>query len=417
MPATVERPRRRTILSRAPAWPRGPTLVSASSGDPAEAPTEVRLRDLRPTEAPVVIIGRVISAQRRQVTRRSGGGTLPVLSGLLSDGTATVRFTWWDPPSEEIERGTVLRAGPVQVREFRGRPEVSFTWRTRVAPASESELPVLNAGDLELRTIATLSDGDEGIRLEARVGRVEARSVTVGEERRQLHEGLLFDASGSVAFTAWTDFSLREGEAVRILGGYVRAFRGRPRLTLDERSHVERIPATGLPSLAEWKTATPQSVAVVEAAHGGESVALEGVVVALVPPSGIVYRCPQCQRPVSQGLCRVHGAVAGVPDLRSRLALDDGTGSATVNLERPDTERLAGLSLSEALDRLRATPDPTLIEERIFEATFGRRLRVRGRVVVDDFGATVYPDAIEPVPRVPTTGAVELRTRLERRAP
>jgi ssDNA-binding replication factor A large subunit len=226
--------------------------VADVPADTGSAPAEVRLRDLRPTDVPVIVIGRVVSAERREITRRSDGGRRPVLSGLLSDGTATVRFTWWDPPAEEIERGTVLRAGPVQVREYRGKAEVSFNWRTRVAPASERELPDLGPDDLERRTVASLAEGDEGFQMEARVASVTARTVTVGEERRQLYEGVLFDATGAVGYTAWSDFALREGAPLRVIGGYVRSFRGRLRLTLDERSHVERLGSDTLPSMTEW---------------------------------------------------------------------------------------------------------------------------------------------------------------------
>jgi replication factor A1 len=359
----------------------------------------------------VIVIGRVVSAQRREITRRSDGGRTNVLSGLLSDGTATVRFTWWDPPADEIGRGTVLRAGPVQIREYRGRPEVSFTWRTRVAPASESELPELGPEELEVRTVAELTDGDEGFRLEARVGVVAARTVTVGEERRQVHEGLLFDRTGTVAYTAWSDFGLAEGESIRVIGGYVRSFRGRAQLTLDERSHLERTAGSHLPSLEQWRRRGPATIAAVEAEGGGESITIQGIVLAVVPPSGIVYRCPSCQRPTLEGLCRTHGAVAGVADLRSRLGLDDGTGAATVNLDRAQTERLTGVTLESALGLLRTQPDPSRLDETLFESVFGRRLQIRGRATRDDFGLTVYPDRVEPVAIVPAALA-PLKARL-----
>ena len=362
-------------------------------------PLELRLKDLRPTDRPVVIVARIVSAQRREITRRSDGGRRPVMSGLLSDGTATVRFTWWDPPSEEVERGTVLRAGPVQIREFRGRAEVTFNWKTRVAPASEGELPSLRAEDLPVARIGTLADGDEGFRLEARVAKVQPKTVSVGEERRLLYEGLLLDASGSVGFTAWSDFRLVPGAAIRIVGGYVRAFRGRPQVILDERSHVESIDGRALPTLDDWQRAGPTPIALVGAARGADHVVLEGVVVGLSPPSGLVYRCPTCRRSVTKGLCRQHGAVPGEADLRARIVLDDGTAAATVNAGLDDTERLWGRTLAQCLARLREQPDASLLEEQLFEALFGRRLRVSGRASSDDFGVTLYPETLTELPR------------------
>lgn len=375
-------------------------------------PKEVRLRDLRPTTDPVVVLARVVAAQRRDVTRKSDGGRRPVLSGLLSDGTATVRFTWWDPPPEGVDRGTVLRAGPVQVREWQGRPEISFTWRTRVEEASAVELPALAADDLPARRVTDLAGGDEGFRLEVRVVRVDAKTVSVGEERREVHEGIVADASGTIAFTAWTDFRLRPDEALRISGGYVRAFRGRPQLTLDERAHVERIPGDALPDAAMLRAAAPRPIAELEASRGSELASVEGLVVGLLPPSGLVHRCPTCRRTVTKGLCRLHGSVEGVPDLRARIVLDDGTGALTLNAGRAETEQLWGRTLEQCLAQLRSQPDPTVLEEQLFAALFGRRLRASGRATADDFGLTLYPRELEPT-GPPTLAAIaRLRARL-----
>ena len=346
------------------------------------------------------------------MTRRSDGSRRPLLSGLLSDGTATVRFTWWDPPKDAIERGTVVRAVGAEVREFRGRPEVTFTFRTRVGPASPAELPRLVPEEIPVRTVRELQAPDEGFRLQVRVVRVAPRTVSVGEERRVVHEGLLADRSGAIALSSWSDFGLRAGEAIEIVGGYVRHFRSRPQLVLDERSSVRRIDGTELPEATELLSAPPRSIARVEDEGGGEAVAVEGIVVGLLPPSGLVYRCPTCHRSVKSGLCRVHGTVDGQPDLRSRIVLDDGTGALTVNAGRDDTERLAGFTLEEVRRRLREQPDPSLVEEQLLERLLGRRLRVRGAGTKDDFGVTLTPDSIETVEIDLASCAAELAARL-----
>jgi replication factor A1 len=360
----------------------------------------------------VLIVARVLTAERREVTRRSDGGRRPVLSGLLSDGTATVRFTWWDPPAGGIERGTILRAGNVQVREFQGRPELSFNWRTRVEPAGEGDLPRIRPEDLPARTLAQIAPGDEGFRLEVRVVRVRPKTVSVGEERRLILEGTLADRTGTVGFTAWTDLHLKDGEALRLTGVYARGFRGRAQLVLDERTHAERFSGDGLPDARLSQAPDPTAVAEVEAAHGGDWLAVEGIVVALSPPSGVVYRCPTCQRSVTKGLCRLHGAVTAVADLRSRVVLDDGTGALTLNLGRAPTERLWGRSLDQALESLREVPDPDRLTELLFESLFGRRLKATGRASLDDFGVTVEPESVEEVRFDPAPRLAELERRL-----
>ena len=381
----------------------------------AKAAVELRLRDLRPMDAPVIIVARIVSAQRREITRQSDGSRRPVLSGLLSDGTATVRFTWWDPPAEEIEPGMILRAGPIQLRQFRGRPEISFNWKTRVAPASEADLPELSPDELPSRKVADLSDGDEGFRIEVRVARVGEKTVSVGQERRLLWEGVVFDVGGSIPFTAWSDFHLTEGGTFRILGAYVGEFRGRPQLILDERAHIQRAEIPGLPTLDSWRTPLPVSIGLLEAARGSGHGTVVGVVVGLSPPSGLVYRCPTCGRGVSGGLCRTHGGVEGVADLRARIVLDDGTGALTLNLDRAATEALWGHTLEEAMARLRERPDPGRIEEEIHSAVFGRRLSATGRSTADDFGLTLYPDEVHAVAAGPPSDLSHLRAEVEGR--
>ncbi len=382
--------------------------------EPTSAPEipEVRLKDLSPSVSPVELVARIVLAERREVTRRTDGSRRPLLSGLLSDGTASVRFTWWDPPREGVERGTVVRAVGAEVREFRGRPEVSFTWRTRIGSASPAELPRVDAESIPFRTVRELAAPMEGFRVEVRILRVAPRTVTVGTERRVLFDGLAADRTGAIVLSAWSDFGLRAGEAVRIAGGYVRSFRGRSQLVLDERASVVRIEGNELPDPASLLMGPPRSIARVEDEGGGETVAIEGIVVGLLPPSGLVYRCPTCERSVKNGLCRIHGSVEGQPDLRARIVLDDGTGALTVNAGRADTERLSGLTLEEARRRLRERPDASLIEEEILERLLGRRFRIRGQGTKDDFGVTVSPESIEPVDVDLDATAQELAARL-----
>ena len=390
-----------------------PTSLLMAAESAPTGPAETRLRDLRAAAGNVVeVVARVVTAERREVTRKSDGSRRPLLSGLLSDGTATVRFTWWDPPREGVERGVVLRAVGAEVREFRGRPELAFTWKTRVAPGSPAELPRVDEEGFPFRTVQDLRPADEGFRLEVRVVRIGAKTVTVGTERRMVHEGLVADRTGAIALSAWSDFGLRAGEAVRIAGAYVRGFRGRSQLVLDDRSLVVRIEGNDLPDPAQFLRSPPRSIAEVEDEGGGEAIAVEGVVVGLLPPSGLVYRCPTCHRSVKSGICRVHGQVEGQADLRARIVLDDGTGALTVNANRHDAEKLWGVTLEEAQAKLRNQPDPSILEEEMLEALLGRRLRVRGVGTKDDFGITLTPESIDRVDIDLDSAAEELSARL-----
>lgn len=392
-------------------------LAGRQSMEPTAEPgslPEIRLKDLRAGLPPVHILGRIVALSRREVTTRTDGRRRSVLSGLLSDGTATVRFTWWDPPAEGVDRGTVLRAVNAQVREFRARAELSFGWSTKIEPASELELPSVDPRSVPLRRVSELALQDDPFRLEVRVRDVSPRTVTVREERRTIYSGHLTDGSGTVPFTAWVDFRLKPGDVIRVMGGYVRLFRGVPEVTLDERSHVEGLPPDAVPSSPKSADAL-LSIGVAEGRGTGALVTIEGLAVGLAPPSGIVRRCPTCARALRAGTCGIHGAVPGVADLRARLVLDDGTGAATVSLPQEATEQVSGLTLSQALEMVRSDSTEARVEGELRRRLLGKRFRVSGGTRVDEFGLSVAATGIEPIQVDPRTAVAALSHALSER--
>jgi replication factor A1 len=138
--------------------------------------------------------------------------------------------------------------------------------------------------------------------------------------------------------------------------------------------------------------------------------------VGLLPPSGVVRRCPQCRRTLSVGKCREHGEVVGTPDLRTRLVVDDGTGTATVELGREATEEILGRSFSE-LTATSGTEHVRPVEDDLTDRTFGRHCVVTGRGISDEFGLTVFPESLQwrSPPLEPVLEAV--RALLDRGAP
>jgi replication factor A1 len=376
---------------------------------PASHAEETRLRDLRAGSAPVAIVARIVTAEHREVVRKSDGGRRPVLSGLLSDGTATVRFTWWDPPKEPIERGSVLRAAPVEVREFRGAVELTLGWRTKAAPASPSELPELTAEERRPRALSELKTRQEGFVVLARIAQVSEKAVTVGADRRVVFEGILEDANDDVAFTAWSDFRLRAGETVRISGGYVGSFRGLRRLTLDERAQVERVDAKLVPP--STRSVAPVPLGRLVDGSGSERTRIIGRVVGLQPPSGILARCPSCHRRTDAGACRVHGMVTTEPDLSARAVIDDGTGTLSANLDRGMVERLTGRTLADYRQLLAERADPSAVEAALAESLFGRRLELEGPVRRDEYGLSMDPREVHEQELDLVAAAKELRHR------
>jgi replication factor A1 len=353
---------------------------------------EVRLRDLGQGGEDIQLTFRLLTSERREVARRSDGKKFPVLSGLASDGTAAVRFTWWDPPAAEIEKGSVLRVSRPQVREWKGRPEISLGRRSRVEVASELDLRALGPEEYYSRSIAELKAGDEGFRLAAKVLSVARRTAVIGGRAVHLQCGWLADGSGRIAFSSWTERDLEMDTAIEVRGAHVRSFQGTPELVLDQRSLVARLPDGELDSVRGLEEAMVTAIAELEVRRGGAGSLVEGVVTELRTPSGLVACCPRCHKALAQGRCREDGAVRGEMELRARLVIDDGTGSATAQLDGDAVEALTGLSKARALEIARERIDPGSVADELRAKLLLRRVRLFGRALVGDGGVTLFVD-------------------------
>ncbi|MDE1819885.1 MAG: hypothetical protein KGJ23_04665 [Euryarchaeota archaeon] len=370
-----------------------------SAGPARSEPVDLRLREVREGATSVRIVARVLTSERREVARKSGGGKAVVLSGLLSDGTATLRFSWWDPPAVELERGSVLRVANPRVRNWKGRLDLSFGWSSQVEVASDAELLPLRDEELLDRSVRDLRPGDEGVRLRTTVLFVEDRTVKVGERERAVRSGVMSDATGMIPFTAWTDLPLEQDTHVEVRGAHLRTFRGTAELVLDERTRVERSAEEGRALHGTEMAALPVEIASLEAGGAPGPTLVDGIVVEVRSPSGLVQRCPQCSRSLAKGLCRTHGAQKGEVDLRARLVVDDGTGVLTAQMSRGPVEGLLGLDLAGAVELAREKLDASAVEERLKERVLGRRLRLLGRPVPGTWGLTLFVDRSLPMGR------------------
>ncbi len=264
-----------------------------------------RLGDLRSGTSPVTFRARVVESEWREVSRRKDGVKVVLFSGLLSDGSAQVRFTWWDEPKRDLLlAGSTFRFIGAEVRDWQGRPEVRLTRNTRFESLKAEEVPM------------------------------------PARER------------GDRAMLLW-----------QVKGG---------------------------------PPAFPARVT--------------GVITSLLSSTGVVHRCPECSRVLQANVCGTHGTVEGKIDLRLRAVLDDGTGTVTVSIRRPDVERIVGRPISDA--ELGAQPS-TILSETLHSHLVGHYFRLEGRLLNGEF-PTLLVESYEPVPALPAKRLAELRRHLAR---
>jgi replication factor A1 len=365
-------------------------IVRKYGGDPRLLVREGRkkISEIGPAEQSVDILARVISVNEKEIERE--GDSKTILYGLLWDETGTIPYTAWEGDRFDFGRNDVILIRNAYSKEWNENPQVNLGNRAIVEKQDPDALPLTEdfgpmfpvGGDVKL---SELQDGMNGINVTSRILSVERREVTIQGEARALYSGTMADETGKAQFTAWHDFDLKEGEVVRIENAYTRSWRGIPQLNFGERARVERVEEE-MPSEFELSSPSSRGIIELERIGGGIDVSVKGVVVDVKKGSGLIFRCPECNRQVQSGNCRIHGNVKSTPDLRIKAVIDDGDSTLTAIINREVTERLVDISLEDALSRARDAMDQEIIKDEMEDLLLSTPIELRGNVTSDEFG-------------------------------
>jgi replication factor A1 len=351
-------------------------------------PTATSIGDITTaTAGNVSVTARVLSVGKRSIYYND---ELQVIrEGELGGEAGKIQFTDWH--GFNLSPGDSITAGNCSVREFQGRAQLSLGESTTVGFRDETvETPYQVGGD---RSLDELETGDGAVNVEVQVVDVETRTVSGrGDDSKPILSGVVADGSTRLPFTDWepTDHAdIEPGASIHVENAHVKEFRGVPQVTLSEHSTVSI-----LESSVEVAEQAPQ-MTVAEAVDSGGvfDVEVTGSLLGIRDGSGLIQRCPECNRIIQKGQCRSHGQVEGYYDLRVKAILDDGTSALTVVLDDELTERIYGGDVTDAQAHAQDAMDTEVVAESIAEDLVGQEYCVRGDLSVDDYGANL--DATE----------------------
>jgi len=100
---------------------------------------------------------------------------------------------------------------------------------------------------------------------------------------------------------------------------------------------------------------------------------LNGRITQVYDGSGLIQRCPKCNRWIIDDFCMVHSDVEGIWDLRIKARFDDGKERCTLIFKKEMTEKSVGITLEEAKKLGEAA---TL--DRIKNALIGKNIEIEG---------------------------------------
>lgn len=353
-----------------------------------------KVAELTGTEQNVDIIAKIVFVDEREITAK--GLPKKIISGILGDETGTASFTVWDPGAAVLAKGSVYTFRNCYCKLWNDKVQINLGNRGKIEPTDGIQLDLperqITASSTEIK-IGKIKDGMGNVTVTGKVISVEARQITAKGEQKTVFSGIIADDTGKIQFSAWNDFGIKEGESLCIANAYIRSWKGIPQLNMGDRCEVSRVDAVTDVIDTSNNRKTVEEIGRI---GGGLDVTLEGLIVDVRQGSGIIRRCPQCNRSMLNGACTTHGMVEGIMDLRLKVVLDDGTGAIGAIINRADTEKLTGVTL-QAAQGLAAIKGEGMVGREITSKILMKRITITGNVMSDDYGPSMIVKSAQPV--------------------
>jgi replication factor A1 len=176
-----------------------------------------------------------------------------------------------------------------------------------------------------------------------------------------LQTGVLGDETGTIVFTIWKSTGcsvLEEGKCYTFKNVVTSEWQGRMSIKVNKNSEI--LPYQGDVTIAK------------------KLVTVVGAMVDMQQGSGLIKRCPECNRSLSKGVCAEHGKVEGIYDLRIKGVIDDGVTSQDVILNRKLTEELTGITLAKAKEIATESLDAGTVADEMGCKVIGHYFEVTG---------------------------------------
>ena len=363
------------------------------------------------SESNVDIHAKILTADRKDVVIK--GENRSIISGTLGDETGTAQYTVWDASAIDLEQGCVYLIKNAYTKLWNDRIQVNLGNKCTVEK-EDKEMEVAENKKIEYSSsVAKVRDLKEGIgsvTVSGKILSVEMRTINSRGEDKNVWSGLLADETGKIQFSAWNDFGLVEGDAVRIENAYIRGWKGIPQLNIGDRSAVDKIDDTFGDVSAV--SSNKKTVGDIVKTGGGLDMSVCGTVMDIRTGSGVIKRCPHCNRSILSNECMTHGSVEPVQDLRMKIIIDDGTGAMSAIVNRAVTEKLTGVTLAQALE-YSAENGESSVARLLGDRILLRSAEFRGNVMTDEYGPSMIVKEATPSIRDVEKETEELLSKVE----
>ncbi len=279
--------------------------------------------------------------------------------GLIGDETGNIKFVKWARDALlDLEEGHCYHLQSVVSNEWNGKYEVTLTKNTVIEEIFDdipARIPEEGGSSPQVSIVDINADG-QWICLKAKVVQLWD---TLHESMSQV--GLIGDETGTIKFTTWVSSGLpdvEEGKVYLFNNVVVNQWNDRYSISINKSSSIEELPGD-----IEVGTAT---------------VTFTGALVDIQQGSGLIKRCPTCNRALTKGACMEHGKVDGVHDLRIKAVIDDGSVAQETIIKRELSESVSGISLEDAITMAMDAFDQGVVLDTMKSGLIGKYFTITG---------------------------------------
>lgn len=192
--------------------------------------------------------------------------------------------------------------------------------------------------------------------------------------------GLVGDESGVVKFTIFAKNaslgSLEEGKCYSLNNFVTSVWQGQMSIKGNKNSSITEIQE--------------------DIQAGRKQDTIVGLITHLQQGSGLIKRCPECNRKLQKGACGEHGKVEGIYDLRIKGVVEPYGSSSSFDIivNKEVTETLTGISLSKAKEMATEMLDTACVQEAFEKTVPGKYYIITGSMLPSN---NMLVESIKPV--------------------
>ncbi|MDG6244436.1 MAG: Single-stranded DNA binding protein [Methanolobus sp.] len=350
----------------------------------------LKVKDLSPGLNGIEISGRIIDIIEKTVSIQ--GEQKTIFAGTFGDDTGICSFTCWDDLN--LKSGDAIKIKNAYTRMWNNRPELYFGKRSAIIYLHDTDLP--EAGQISNQNVKKLGEivpADVLVSSSVIIVEMYHREIILKAEKSTVVEGVIADETAKLPFTSWVSLGTADiGDYIDFEGAAVKIFRGLPSINFNEKTSINKMDfPENLPFTMESvnRAGAPVEIEKVLEKEGMFDITVKGNIISIRPGSGLIERCPVCNRVTQKSICRSHGDVDCLVDMRIKAILDDGTGAVHLMLNRELSEAIYGKNIHDAEKMSRESLSSDVVLEDIKKVLTGKYLAVRGNSSKNEFGVSL----------------------------